>query len=171
MNRVYCNSAINLSTANAEDDSQGLFFDRNPEEIGPLPVCPIFQNLDWRQLSPMQSDQSWHIVSYRFWEHLSGTSPVFPRAWIFQERFLSSRTLHFGREQVYWECRTHKCSETFPEGYPTRSQQPRSITLKFMYERLQNLYLNQIIPNKKIFWYRKPACHGADADNLGGSCS
>lgn len=26
------------------------------------------------------------------------------RAWVMQERFLSRRTIHFGANQVYWEC-------------------------------------------------------------------
>jgi hypothetical protein len=26
------------------------------------------------------------------------------RAWVMQERFLSCRTIHFGKNQIYWEC-------------------------------------------------------------------
>jgi hypothetical protein len=35
------------------------------------------------------------------------------RAWVFQERLLSPRTLHFS-EQLFWECREKLASETFP---------------------------------------------------------
>jgi hypothetical protein len=31
--------------------------------------------------------------------------PLWKRAWVVQERCLSSRILHFGSEQMYWECR------------------------------------------------------------------
>ncbi|CAI6332215.1 unnamed protein product [Periconia digitata] len=34
------------------------------------------------------------------------------RAWTMQERFLSPRTIHFSKHQIYWECQTQKLSET-----------------------------------------------------------
>jgi len=34
------------------------------------------------------------------------------RGWIFQERALSRRTLHFGKNQMYWECGAGVCCET-----------------------------------------------------------
>lgn len=34
------------------------------------------------------------------------------RAWTMQERFLSRRTIHFSKHQIYWECQTGKLSET-----------------------------------------------------------
>jgi hypothetical protein len=30
----------------------------------------------------------------------------------------SPRTLHFGRRQMYWECYTASCCESFPSGAP-----------------------------------------------------
>ncbi|RTE69011.1 hypothetical protein BHE90_016608, partial [Fusarium euwallaceae] len=33
------------------------------------------------------------------------------RAWVMQERFLSSRTIHFGAHQMYWECGKGVCYE------------------------------------------------------------
>jgi serine/threonine protein kinase len=40
------------------------------------------------------------------------------RVWTLQERLLSHRFLHIGREQMYWECNALKASETFPRGLP-----------------------------------------------------
>lgn len=37
------------------------------------------------------------------------------RAWVLQERLLSRRFLHLGK-QLYWECNSLKASETFPRG-------------------------------------------------------
>jgi hypothetical protein len=31
-------------------------------------------------------------------------APLNTRAWVMQERFLSRRTIHFGKTQMYWEC-------------------------------------------------------------------
>lgn len=33
------------------------------------------------------------------------------RAWVMQERFLSRRTIHFGANQMYWECGEGVCCE------------------------------------------------------------
>jgi hypothetical protein len=37
--------------------------------------------------------------------------PLLSRAWVYQERRLSPRTIHFGKDQVYWECQTQFASE------------------------------------------------------------
>lgn len=61
----------------------------------------------------------WWIVD----EHLYGrkfmNSPLGQRAWVFQERLLSKRMLHFGLDQIFWECdELPNASETFPLGLP-----------------------------------------------------
>jgi hypothetical protein len=38
-------------------------------------------------------------------------SPLSSRGWVLQERLLSPRTLHYGKEQMFWECCTCKISE------------------------------------------------------------
>ncbi|KAM0714042.1 hypothetical protein Q7P37_011006 [Cladosporium fusiforme] len=39
-------------------------------------------------------------------------STLSQRAWVFQERLLSPRTIYFGTQQVYWECRTAEFFES-----------------------------------------------------------
>jgi hypothetical protein len=39
------------------------------------------------------------------------------RGWVFQERLLSPRTLHFS-SQLFWECRMLQACETYPSGLP-----------------------------------------------------
>jgi hypothetical protein len=41
-----------------------------------------------------------------------GPWPLLPRAWVFQERFLSTRVVHFTDYQVIWECRSMQESES-----------------------------------------------------------
>ncbi|PFH58308.1 hypothetical protein XA68_13889 [Ophiocordyceps unilateralis] len=41
--------------------------------------------------------------------------PAVQRSWVVQERLLAPRTLHFGREQVFWECVEAGCCETHPQ--------------------------------------------------------
>lgn len=50
---------------------------------------------------------------------LDFTTPGFAwdtRAWALQERLLSHRFLHLGKEQMYWECNSLKASDTYPQG-------------------------------------------------------
>lgn len=43
-------------------------------------------------------------------------SHIVSRAWVIQERFLSPRTLHFTKEQIFWQCAGMYACETFPLG-------------------------------------------------------
>ncbi|KAK0704370.1 heterokaryon incompatibility protein-domain-containing protein, partial [Lasiosphaeris hirsuta] len=45
-------------------------------------------------------------------------SPLCQRAWVFQERLLSPRMLHFTNSMLFWECRTMTASEIDPSGHP-----------------------------------------------------
>jgi hypothetical protein len=44
--------------------------------------------------------------------------PLLKRGWVVQERILAPRTLHFGTNQLFWECRHHQACETYPGGLP-----------------------------------------------------
>lgn len=45
-------------------------------------------------------------------------APLNQRAWVLQERLLAPRVLHFGPEQLTWECKEIDCAESFPAGFP-----------------------------------------------------
>jgi hypothetical protein len=48
--------------------------------------------------------------------------PLFKRAWVYQERLLAPRVLHFGRQELFWECLERvacECSGMFGERYGT----------------------------------------------------
>ncbi|KAF4459522.1 hypothetical protein FALBO_13724 [Fusarium albosuccineum] len=44
------------------------------------------------------------------------------RGWVLQERFLSSRIVYLGNEQVYWECDTHVANEAVPQNLKARGK-------------------------------------------------
>ncbi|KAJ9639921.1 hypothetical protein H2199_006154 [Coniosporium tulheliwenetii] len=50
------------------------------------------------------------------WE---GLTPDNYRAWVFQERMLAPRTIHFAYDQLWWECAQTRGSQCFPHGVPT----------------------------------------------------
>jgi hypothetical protein len=79
------------------------------------------------------------------WDELLIRTPVFQRAWIFQERFLATRILQFGKSQIFWECRTENCCETYPNGFPQSPKTDTSYLLKCNYEALQSQTLSPTV--------------------------
>jgi len=135
MHKVYSNATLNLSASGARDASEGLFFDRDPAEIGPHPLCPWSDDLGGPFPANDYTGTSWHLVHEDFYGELLQKTAVFHRAWIFQERQLSKRVLHFGREQIFWECCTAHCCETFPEGLPAVLTASTKTLPKSVYEQ------------------------------------
>lgn len=113
MDMVYTNSHCNISATDAEDSTKGLFRHRAPLYIG-RPRVKV--NLD-----DVQSDTG-HVeclmTDYLLRTHVLLHSPLDKRGWIFQERFLAPRVLHFCQDQLFWECREHTVCETFPQELP-----------------------------------------------------
>ncbi|KAK8256814.1 heterokaryon incompatibility protein-domain-containing protein, partial [Phyllosticta capitalensis] len=48
--------------------------------------------------------------------------PLLQRAWVFQERLLSRRTVHFTRSEMVWECRSHTFCECEEYDAPPRNE-------------------------------------------------
>lgn len=145
MGNVYRNSMLNLSAAGAENGSEGCFFKRSTHNVGPLLEYGNFKNFDWRKGSGFTQDtlasssnNQCYLIDTGFWERLCIFSPIFNRAWILQERLLAPRVLHFGKEQLFWECRTDNYCETFPEGLPIVVKNSWVSLTKRVYDRFQS---------------------------------
>jgi hypothetical protein len=137
MGEVYRNSILCLSASGAGDASEGLYFDRATEDIGAFPLCPAFQDYDWRQDPANLPNHSWHIVHGRLHSLLFASTKTLKRGWIFQERILSNRVLHFGNGQLFWECCTANYCETFPDGVPAPLLASTKVLPKAIYERVR----------------------------------
>lgn len=79
------------------------------------------------------------LLDPRPWHREVDASPLNTRAWCYQERLLSSRTLHFCKTRIFFECLESKCSEDAIHGIPKDifvqdlkgcSPQARLLTLK-----------------------------------------
>jgi hypothetical protein len=105
MSEIYSTSMLNISATAASSASHGLFFDRDP-----LLIEPYVQ-----RAKEIAAD----LVAYTdcFFEEVE-QGPVNTRGWVFQERILSPRIIHFGREQVFWECNSFRAAAAFPQGCP-----------------------------------------------------
>ncbi|KAH3965972.1 hypothetical protein HBI16_147860 [Parastagonospora nodorum] len=101
MHLVYQNSYCNIVAADSRDGEGGLFRDR-PDNL----------------LSGMNVDEPWVVLDKELWAKDLLRSPIYTRGWVFQERMLSPRIIHFTRPQVFWDCSTISACETLPEGLP-----------------------------------------------------
>ncbi|KAF4925691.1 hypothetical protein CGCVW01_v003441 [Colletotrichum viniferum] len=113
MHKVYSHSYCNISAAGSQDSSKGLFFKRDSRLSLAADVTICAEGLG---IGEDYVDCT--IIDLEFWSHAVGQCPLNKRGWVLQERLLSPRVLHFGRDQLYWECRDHAAAECYPEGLP-----------------------------------------------------
>lgn len=110
MGDVYQNAYCVLSADDATD-VEGLFFDRDPE---------FFSNATLQtRADDGMSIVDWTSVDKDMWFTEVNNSPLNSRGWVFQERMLAPRVVHFCRQEIFWECREKFCCESFPETLPS----------------------------------------------------
>ncbi|KAK8128752.1 hypothetical protein PG984_009860 [Apiospora sp. TS-2023a] len=102
---VYNNSVLTIAALKSPGSHDGCFTDeRNPLRLRPC----VSEELG-------VSVSSWNPG--RLWEvevNTSGygASPLHSRAWVVQERYSAPRTLLYGANGIYWECRCAQASES-----------------------------------------------------------
>ncbi|KAF2122477.1 heterokaryon incompatibility protein-domain-containing protein [Lophiotrema nucula] len=98
---IYQHSYLTLAATASAGDSQGCFSDAfntthkavshlPPEYTNQCPVAVRAPLTHWDTLLPSR-------LAYDY--------PLLARAWVFQERILSPRTVHFCGSEIVWECR------------------------------------------------------------------
>jgi Heterokaryon incompatibility protein (HET) len=110
MASIYRNSYLTIAATAAKDGSEGLFKPREADTF-----CIEISE-------PQSSDQSATLRARRGRKHNclqsmgpddqrnEGSEPLTERAWVYQERLLSRRMLHFASDEMIWECRrTSEC--------------------------------------------------------------
>ena len=111
MSSIYTQSWLNLAATSSTDSNGGLF---NPRDWRLSAVCAV--TATWQGFAKGQ----YYIVDHSAWGRRVNDSPLNRRAWVFQERLLAPRTVHFAYDQIWWECRKIRSSEIFPHGIPER---------------------------------------------------
>ncbi|KAK5956167.1 hypothetical protein OHC33_002740 [Knufia fluminis] len=106
MKAVY-NHAFFTIAAGAGASDAGLFVNRNPLAVMVPQVETSWHNIPNRRYC---------IVDDRLWLRDVDQAPLSQRAWVVQERFLSSRILFFGATQMFYECCESSVCESFPGG-------------------------------------------------------
>ncbi|USP81985.1 hypothetical protein yc1106_09259 [Curvularia clavata] len=112
MEKVYRYSFLNIAATGAHDSTKGCFWERDPCAILPTEI-----SIGWS--NHRGSKAKYRVVPEpNIWARKLTDEPLNRRAWVLQERILSSRVLHFGHEQLFWECRESSACETFHLGLP-----------------------------------------------------
>ncbi|KAL2067486.1 hypothetical protein VTL71DRAFT_1911 [Oculimacula yallundae] len=110
MGDVYKHALLNIATTGAIDSSEGIFFDRNLSEQLPRRV-----ETSWEE---DKNNEEVFVIDREMWKNLVDRSPLLSRAWVYQERLLAQRIVHFGRKQIAWECQELTACESLPSGLP-----------------------------------------------------
>jgi hypothetical protein len=119
MSEIYAKSYCNIAATDATD-GQGCFGDRLVRMVEP---CLIDSS------TFMKEPCGDYVVAYDdFWSINLRNAPLHQRGWVLQERLLSPRTIHFGSEQIFWECQYHTACESYPQGIPTQLKNLRTKT-------------------------------------------
>ena len=99
MGDIYEKSHITIAATASQDSNGGLFFSDRP----------ITRRLEKHPYLYIQTVlRKFPIIAGM---EPSTSMPLLTRAWVYQERRLSQRTIHFGKHHVYWECQTDFASE------------------------------------------------------------
>jgi hypothetical protein len=104
MHRVYQSAELTISASAANNSQDGLFFETQT-------IIPNF--VHGLQL-PGLNLVDYQIVDCQLWTANVVNGPLIRRAWTVQERMLSRRILHFGKEQVFFQCARQLECESYP---------------------------------------------------------
>ena len=105
MRDIYRGSFLTIAATGATDPYKGCFRDRNPSLVEPIKFCVSKKTLEYRT-----------IFDRNEMERAIYDSPLSKRAWALQERLLSPRVLHFGENQMIWDCNEMSACEACPGG-------------------------------------------------------
>lgn len=141
MGRIYSNATLTLSAACALSGDTGLFQSR--ETSGEVKV-PFLTEDDSDIIPCFISDHS-----PRDFDQEVSQGPLGQRAWTLQERYLSTRIVHYGETQIHWECQ----EATWDEG--------SSLPLRL----LSRFGIDGVGLHKSLRLSHWSVTHGFDAEN------
>ncbi|QDS71923.1 hypothetical protein FKW77_000564 [Venturia effusa] len=89
MASIYQNSSITIAATGSSGPGDGLF-SKHPKTN----IRGVFRN-----------GTGYQVHARPVIDHMDGAQfPLLRRGWVYQERLLAPRVLHFGRQELWWEC-------------------------------------------------------------------
>ncbi|KAM6508065.1 hypothetical protein FSOLCH5_013264 [Fusarium solani] len=152
MSQVYANAHVTIF-ADAAPDSTSGFLDPPSRDATPRFNVPFkTQDLEEGVLHIRTRGFLAEELPFHTWTTKGGKgrSKLSTRGWVFQERLLSPRTLHFSRNEMAWECRSVcecECSAT-----SLRTLRTTSVIKHFLYpqnidaSKVQASWRSDIVP-------------------------
>lgn len=126
MGSIYQHSHINLAASSSTDSEGGLFFDRDPSSIRPVEVIcrlPVQESAIPDEDSDIPAQLCKVLLQKPYYQSIE-KAHLNSRGWVLQERLLARRTLHFTKDQLFWECEHMLANESHPEGIETALDRP-----------------------------------------------
>lgn len=119
MAQIYQGCYLTIAATKASDDEGGLFSVTSPQ-YSERDICFDFAGTRTRFLYRRQPpDHDYWFRSGAVYSQTRISPPLLNRAWIYQERLLSPRILHFTNEELVFECRERSDCEC---GYDTHNK-------------------------------------------------
>jgi len=132
MEHVYSNAYCNIAATAGSDSRSGCFVEREVETCIPMifhvpsmrGLLPAFNRDFLQNLSSSRSTKYLNLVDpgtyvceeRNLWKREITDSALGRRAWVFQERLLAKRVLHFASSQIFFECCSFQAAEISPSG-------------------------------------------------------
>ena len=119
MASIYANSYLTIAASTAQDGSIGMLNPRSKSDTVQMKYeyngnqnCRLFMYPEPLVASPSTHGDDW-----------LESEPLNHRAWTLQERYLSTRILHYANSQMFYECQKHVIAENGESGRPVYRNQ------------------------------------------------
>lgn len=136
MHLVYSHSWCNIAASSASNSSVGCFFKRDPRHVQPFEAVVRWPGADGGSAACTFSKKE------LYGKHIEN-GPLAERGWVMQERVLAPRQINFSKVGVWWECRTVRAAEYFPNGPYITSWPPNGKLLAHHLEQPADKILRQ----------------------------
>jgi hypothetical protein len=123
MANIYENAVLTLAAASSSDSSGGLFRQNVPHLLLRSGQDRLGQAALRRFSNPSFFRYNRSPPARQIRSDPDETSPLFERAWVYQERLLSRRIVYFTPLELVFECRE---SNTTESGYPWIDSEPKT---------------------------------------------
>jgi Heterokaryon incompatibility protein (HET) len=97
MGEIYKNCFCNIAAAAALDGRYGCFMAKNT-------ILAKYCRVRISNCATGSDSAIFNLVPRMLWKLHLDNYPLGRRAWVVQEKFLAPRILHFGKNQLFWEC-------------------------------------------------------------------
>ncbi|KAK8043355.1 hypothetical protein PG993_005785 [Apiospora rasikravindrae] len=117
---IYTNAVVNISATGVPNNTHSFLQAYEGRSVVPLPPTIQHRWSSSNKSKPQEAEEAdrWCIVDPYFWWSEVTNTVLLSRGWVFQERYLAPRVLHFGATQLLWECTTLDACEIYPAGLP-----------------------------------------------------